>query len=62
MEYGGYLADEFPFHLRMVPDLFDGTKPWKSEGPNLQSKFFRESGEIRESRRGILHTSGNELV
>jgi hypothetical protein len=62
MEYGWYLTDEFPFHLRMVPDLLDDTRFWKSESPNLQSKFFRESREIRESRRVILHTSGNELV
>lgn len=62
MEYGWYLTDEFPFHLRMVPDLLDDTRLWKSESPNLQSKFPRESREIRESRRGILHTSGNGLV
>lgn len=39
---GWYLTDEFPFHLRMVPDLLDGTRSWKSESPNLQSKFSRE--------------------
>jgi hypothetical protein len=42
VEHSWYATDEFALRLRLVPDLLDGTRSWKSEAPDFQSKLFRE--------------------
>jgi hypothetical protein len=58
LERGWYFTDEFPFQLRIVPDLLDCTRSWKSEAPDSQSKLFWKPKETKESLCRILHALG----
>jgi hypothetical protein len=42
LEHCWYVTDELALRLRLVPDLLDSTRSWKSEAPDFQPKLFRE--------------------